>query len=252
MGKELGELCNKLGIKSRCLTDEEFAYYRNNRPSSEKLLELMIDINEIMQGKVIVIGGFCVHPKLLGFRTIRRVSNDLDCVTDKEGIRLLYNNFGERLFQTSNYEDLFLDYKGIPFGFDIKETHGWKIPEDFYHDTRTFKINESNLNTISPEYLIALKARRGALKKRIYGKDLLDTISLIVSPHFKKELKTVDLDRASKLIKEHSTLDYLGAMYYMKSLKDGLHQLNKVEKNIFLEEHSKLLYSLDKEYNSIF
>lgn len=250
MGKELGEICKKMGIKSKYLTESEFIQYRNHHPPSEEILKSMLDINKIMNEDVIVIGGFCVHPELLGFRTIRRLSNDMDCVTDEEGIKKLYSTFGERLFQTLNYEDVFLDYKGIPFGFDVKETHSWKIPEDFYVDARDFKIDGANIKTISPEYLIALKARRSVVEGRIYGKDRLDTISLIISPYFKQELKKVDLNKTSKLIREHSISNYSKAKEYVESLRDGLQQLNKLEKDIFLEEHYEFLDNLDIEYNS--
>jgi hypothetical protein len=250
MGKELGEICKKLGIASRCLSEEEFDYYRNNHPHTEDILKSMLEISRIMNEEVIMIGGFCVHPELLGFRTIRRPSNDLDCVTNENGIQRLYEQFGDNLFQTLNYGDVFLDYNKMPFGFDVKETHGWHIPEDFYLDIKSFKIDGTNIKTISPEYLIALKARRGAVKSRIYGKDRLDTIALIVAPYFKNTLERVDLRRTSKLIREHSTMDYNNARRYVHSLQEGLPQLNKNERSIFLKEHLEFLNNLEMEYNN--
>ncbi len=248
MGKELVKLCREIGIPLRALTPEEFEYYRNNRPDPDKMFSNLLDLNYILEENLILIGGFCLHPSLLGHRTIRRISNDLDCITNEKGIRILHKTFGDRLFNTLNYKDVFLDYDTIPCGFDIKDTHGWNIPEDFYTTTKKFNFKDNSLSTISPEYLIALKARRSKLKNRIYGKDKLDTISLIIAPYFKHDLNKVDLSKASKLIKEHSTMNYSQSKNYVNSLRDGFFQLDKMEKSIFLKEHSNFLKSLEEEY----
>lgn len=250
MGKELVKLSKELGINSRYLTEEEFIHYRSNRPKKDDILNYLLEVNKAIEEDIILIGGFCIHPSLLGHRTIRRISNDLDCITTKQGIISLHNSFKNKIFLTLNYKDIFLDYKGVPFGFDVKDTHGWEIPDDFYLDTREFKFKETNLKTISPEYLIALKARRSNLKGRIYGKDRLDTIALIVAPYFKNNLKKVDLEKSSELIRKHSDLDYPDALSYIDSLKQGTSQLNTLEKEIFLHEHNQFLNNLKKSYNS--
>lgn len=252
--KTLTQICKENGIGKRALTEDEMAKYRNNHPRSDKVLNSMLDISEKLNGNVIVIGGFCVHPKLLGFRKMRRLSNDLDCITNEKGIKTLHENFKNELFQTENYGDLFMEYRGLPFSFDVNETHEWKIPKDFYSESREFNIKDIPLNTISPEYLITLKSRRALHKGRVFGKDKLDTANVILAPYFKEhpeneKTKYVNLEKTASLIRQHSFDNYYDVIRYADSLKKSRDHLKKSEREIFSENISKLKKHLKKEYS---
>lgn len=116
----LEKLCLSLGILTRALQEEEISGYRDNHPLPEYIISPMVDMDKVMGHNVVLIGGICAHPMLLGFRQMRRTSNDLDCITDDKGIRDLHTKFNgqELFFRTANFGDLFLDYKGLPFVFD--------------------------------------------------------------------------------------------------------------------------------------
>jgi len=253
--KNLTEICKEVGIKKRTLTEQEKEKYRNNNPRSDKVMNTMLDVSSVLEGDIVVIGGFCVHPKLLGFRKMRKLSNDLDCVTDEKGIKTLYENFKDRLFQTTNYGDVFMEYNTLPFSFDTNETHGWKIPHDFFLDSVEFNIKNIPLNTISPEYLITLKSRRAMEKGRVFGKDKLDTANVILAPYFKKpeekRLDYVNLEKTASLIKQHSFDNYYDAIKYSDSLRKAKDHLKKSEREIFSENISKLKKHLKKEYRII-
>jgi hypothetical protein len=45
-------------------------------------------------------------------------------------------------------------------------------------------------------------------------------------------------------------MDYHDARRYIHSLQEGLPQLNKNERSIFLKEHSEFLNNLEIEYNN--
>ena len=251
--KNLTEICKEVGIRKKTLTERDMKKYRNNNPRSDKVMNTMLDISNTLDGDVVVIGGFCVHPKLLGFRKMRKLSNDLDCITDEKGIKTLYENFKGRLFQTTNYGDVFMEYNTLPFSFDTEETHGWKIPHDFYLDSVEFNIKNTPLNTISPEYLITLKSRRAMEKGRVFGKDKLDTANVILAPYFNKDtenkkLDYVNLEKTASLIRQHSFNNLEQAKNYIESLGQAKDHLKKSEREIFSENISNLQKQINKEY----
>ncbi|MFW6283329.1 MAG: hypothetical protein ACOC1P_04730 [Minisyncoccales bacterium] len=252
--KSLDELCKEIGIERKTLTEEDMKKYRNNDPGSEEVLNSMLEVNKILEGNAIVIGGSSVHPKLLGFRKMRKLSNDLDCITDEKGIRTLYENFKDKLFQTTNYGDVFMEYKSLPFGFDTNETHGWEIPEDFFSDAVEFNLTNPPLKTISPEYIITLKSRRAMEKGRVFGKDKLDTANVILAPYFKEEKEKknyVDIEKTASLMRRHSFGNLEGAKDYIESLGQARDHLKKSEREIFSENISQLKNQINKEYRII-
>jgi len=152
------------------------------------------------------MGGMCANSYLLGLRPMRRASNDLDCILlNEKGVYFLHSFFGNSLFQTEDFGDLFLDYNGIPVGFDLEDTHGWKIPQQFFEDTVRFEFDNGEINSISPEFLIALKARRSISKKRFYGKDAVDTANILIAPSYKQNLNKIDYSKISYLMKKYSS-----------------------------------------------
>lgn len=125
-------LCAELGIETRELTESSLDEYRDKHPKKEALLKVMARLTELAEGEIMMIGGLCVIPELLGARDLRRPSNDLDCVATKKGITDVVNGMElNNCFRTTNYGDLFFDVEGIPCSVDMEQTHGWAIPGEF-------------------------------------------------------------------------------------------------------------------------
>lgn len=246
---KLTEICNSIGIPKREITNTQMDFYRSQKFDEDYLIQAMSEIDKALEGNVIVMGGFCACSKILGFRKIRRTSNDLDCVTNEEGIKLLHESFKDKIFQTTNYGDVFLEYNHIPVGFDVDETHGWTIPPEFASDSRRFNFNFGGLTSISPEFLIALKARRSILKKRFYGKDAIDTANMILAPLYKTSLDSLDFDKLGYLIREHSSNSFDRIKEYIQFLGSYSSNLKKEEGFIFEEYLSRLKNSTKRFYN---
>jgi len=252
MIKDLTEICNEIGIRKKTLTEGDLEKYRNNNPKSEEVLDSMLEVNEVLSGNAIVIGGSVIHPKLLGFRKMRKLSNDLDCITNEEGMGELHKNFQDRIFQTTNYGDVFMEYNSLPFGFDVNETHGWEIPEDFYTEAKSFNLSRTSLKTISPEYLATLKSRRAFQKGRVFGKDKLDTANIILAPYFRENLDYMSIEKTASLMRRHSFDSLEGINNYLESVKDIENHLKKSEREIFSENISELKKDVKKEYSKKF
>ncbi len=246
----LSDYCRDKGIRTRFLTEEDLTRYRENRPSSEVMLSTMAELDQLMDHDVILIGGLSATSKLLGYRKMRKTSNDLDCVTSYHGIDLLHKLFGDQLFVTENYGDLFLDYNGIPCGFDVGETHGWEIPSDFFDQTRTFNFGEQRITTISPEYLFTLKLRRTLFKERIYGKDKLDLANISLAPRFREDLEELDMDQTANLLRLHASPDYDKIFYWVFQLNTVTNHLREEERDVYRDLLGNLDYALKKVYLS--
>lgn len=244
----LTKLCVSLGIPKREVSEKQMDVYRSQKFDEDYLIRSMLNIDKALGGNVIVIGGFCACSKILGFRKLRRTSNDLDCVTNEEGIRLLRESFKNEIFQTTNYGDVFLEYNNIPVGFDIDETHGWVIPPEFFSDSRRFDFDSGGLTSISPEFLIALKARRSISKRRFYGKDALDTVNMILAPLYKTSLNPIDFNKLGYLIREHSSDSFDNVGEYMNFLRSYSGNLKKKEALLFEESLLILKDSTKKFY----
>lgn len=249
MAKEkLTKLCKEYGIPSKEISSDKLNFYRCQRYNEETLIQFMIDLDQMLNGNLISIGGFSASSKVLGFRPMRVISNDLDCITNEEGVALLNNHFRDKIYQTDNYGDLFLEYKNVPVGFDVDETHGWRIPFDFFIDVRRFSFPQGSFNSISSEYLIGLKARRSISKKKFYGKDALDTINILLAPFFREDLRKIDHYKLGEILKEHSSssfkdieeyLNFIGS-YEQKVKKNEIPLLKDSLTN--LKKHIKQIY----------
>jgi hypothetical protein len=250
MAKEkLTQLCVEHQIPCKEITREKMEFYGTQKYDEDVLIDYLIELDQILKGNIISIGGFSAGSKTLGFRPMRRISNDLDCITNPEGIRLLNNHFNGQLYQTQNYGDVFLEYNQVPVGFDVGETHGWPIPEDFFQDVKRFSFSKGGFNSISPEYLIGLKARRSITKKRFYGKDALDTINIILAPFYKEELKEVDYDKLGKIIKEHASQTEREVQDYLKFIEGYVPKVKKREIPLLQGSLNHLKKSVKKVYS---
>ncbi len=246
---KLTKLCSSMKIQRKELGRKRLDEYGKQHFDEDYLIRAMTELDEISEGNLIVMGGFCACSKILGFRKMRRTSNDLDCTTNEEGLNLLYQRFGAELFQTTDYGDVFLEYQGIPVGFDIDETHGWKIPESFEQDARRFSFETGNLTSISPEFLITLKARRSILKNRFYGKDAVDSLNILLAPFYKPELPSIDTDKLGNLFRQHSSSSQELILSYLDFISKYSLNLRKEEIPIVEKFFPELLNSVKKAYN---
>ncbi|MDP3986826.1 MAG: hypothetical protein Q8P81_01220 [Nanoarchaeota archaeon] len=231
--RDLTEICSSLDIPSRKIDEGALDSYRKNRPSEETLVKYMAEIDALLKSNVVVMGGFCANPSVLGFRKMRRTSNDLDCVTDGDGIQSLKETFDGRLFRTENHGDVFLDYNGVPVGFDVRETHSWEVPQSLAYSSRRIESAFGGFNVISPEFLIALKARRSILKGRYFGKDALDTANLLLAPLYRDNLKMIDFERTGDLMRRHASDSLDVALSYLSFLSGYENHLRVSERSTF-------------------
>jgi hypothetical protein len=246
--EKLTKLCEQYKIPLKKIPEENMDFYRKTYPSEDFMVNNLIEINKLLKNNLIHIGGLSACSQILGFRPMRRVSNDLDFIINEEGIKLLDDYFHEKLFQTLDYYDLFLEYNNIPVGFDIEETHDWKIPGDFFDSIVKLNLEGNIINSISPEYLISLKARRGILKNRFYGKDAIDTINVILGSINKKDLNNLNYDKLSVLLLTHASKDREILSNYLDFVKSYQNKIKKEESIFLIESINSLNSCLNKIY----
>ncbi len=245
LSKVVDRLCEELVIPLKLLDDETKKVYREQRFNAEELVQKAAVLDTILNHELIVIGGIVVSPQLLGYRQMRRPSNDLDTVTTENGIRILHREFGQNgrndsFFRTVNYGDIFLDYGKVPCSFDVAVTHSWTIPFDFYQRIKTISIGEGQVNVIAPEYLITLKIRRCIRAERIYGKDILDIANVLLAPYFRSYLSAVDLQYTAALLREHAFLKSTDFEQYILPMRNNVNNLRFDEKKLFLDQLAEL------------
>ncbi len=251
-GESLDNLCVELGILRKSMDEVQKEEYWTNRPHPDILLSAALEMDALLNHEMIIMGGFVVHPRLLGYRRMRSSSNDFDCITSPKGIRTLNTTFSgnDKFYRSQEYGDLFLEFQNFPWGFDVGITHGWKIPRDFYSTCRTFtfEYGKKQVNLISPEYLIALKTRRSHFKGRVFGKDTLDFANVILAPRYRKELPEIDLERTAHLIYEHVDPDYETIKQYVEPMGCVQNHLALEERNDFYRLHQLFLSEIRKRY----
>jgi len=243
MGEKLSKISASLGIPEKSI---DWKLYMNANRSEEKIIDAMLDIDDCLRQEVIVMGGMCANSHILGHRPMRKASNDLDCILlNERGVYSLYSLFRNSLFKTESFGDLFLDYNGIPVGFDLEYTHGWKIPEQFFKDVVRFNFDKGGLNSISPEFLITLKAKRSISKEKFYGKDAVDTVNILIAPSYKQNLDKINYNKIGYLMKQYASnsTDELNKYIDFIEVK-GRNPLKKKEIPIFDECLSNLRDSI--------
>lgn len=244
---KLENLCNDLGIQKGIIDNEK---YRHRVIPSEILWNSVDEINKITGENLILIGGTCLDPLFLGFRKMRRTSNDIDSITNEEGILRLNDLFKNdtNFYYNSLHEDIFLEYNSVPFSFVIDETHNWKIPKDLINTSISLNFMSKNLRTISPEYLTTLKIKRSNCNGRVYGKDKLDIANMLIAHHFNLNKKEIDLDKTAELVYEHVTTYYDRLIELIRPLRDVEGNLRKEERSFFNERYEEFNSILKKKY----
>jgi len=244
----LSDICRSCGIPSRPIGEEAIDFYRDNRPAEETLVHYMAEIDALLNGNVVVMGGFCACSSVFGFRPMRRTSNDLDCVTDESGIRTLKSRFNGGLFQTVEHGDVFLDYNGIPICFDVGETHSWDIPQSLAYEARRVEFDFGGFNAISPELLIALKARRSILKGRFFGKDAVDTANILMAPLFRSDLERINFRRVRDFMRRYVSDSIDVPLSYLSFVEGYESNLRHCERPAFQGVMSLLKDAVEQAY----
>ncbi len=244
---QLTELIANKGIKQGNI---DYDRYRDQKPSHEELLKLMLELNTHLDGKMIVIGGQTLNPELLGHRSMRRPSNDIDTIVTEEGVQKLESAFGnnEHFFYYPEHDELFLEYAGLPVGFSIGKIHDWKIPQDFYKSTISFVFPQSAVTVASPEYTMMLKLRRAYSEQRLFGKDKVDITNLLLASYFRPTTTTIDMPKVAGLIHEHITSNHSEIQPYIEELARAKENLKKNERQPFSENYEKLNTAITQQY----
>jgi hypothetical protein len=231
----LKQLCFELGIRSDNISTEEYNSRFRGIYNPENTLKTAIEIDKISNHKSVVLGGLTTYPQLLGYRFLRMPSNDVDCVTNFEGLFNIRNHFKDNpeLFYSSDHDGVSLIHNNCPVGFWIDKIRDWETPRDFFDSAIPLFFPDGQVTCCAPEYTIMLKLRRAKQKQRIFGKDKIDISSLLLAPYFRLELKGVDIKKTSELIKEHLYPTEDEVNYWITSLKDAEKQLNSKEKVVF-------------------
>jgi len=243
----LKNLCIEFNIPSDNLDTETYnSRFRDINREGDNILQTAIELDAISNHQMIVLGGLTTYPQLLGHRFMRRPSNDIDSVITFEGFFNLSNNFknSSEFFYSSDHDGISLIYNNCPIGFWMDEIRNLKLPKDFYDSAVPIFFSNGQVSCCAPEYTIMLKLRRAKFKKRVYGKDKIDITSLLLAPYFRENLRKVDLDKTSELIKEYLSPTDNELELWTSSLINAEKQLQDSEKIIFREIYERLTCSL--------
>ena len=180
----------------------------------------MAALDYFLDGNIAIFGGQSAHHKMLGFRQLRPSSTDIDCIATEGSIEKIKKEFNSKLFYISKYDCLFFEHNNYPVFISLDHIHDWKITDDFRDSIVRIKTGENSINSCSPEYLIMLKLRRSYTNKKMFGKDRLDIINILLAPLYRDELKHIDIGKTSEFIKKHVTSDDLEMRKYINDIKN--------------------------------
>jgi hypothetical protein len=244
---KLEDLCISLSVPKG---EVDYDKYREKRPSSDDLLSAMHSFYTELGPDYLIIGGQTTHPKLLGYRQMRRPSNDIDMVTTDSGLDSLNSRFGSmpEFFYSTVHGDVFLEYKGLPFGFVMDRIHEWSVPDELWNTAVNIKVDSTTLTLASPEYTIMLKIMRAHQNGRFFGKDKVDITSLLLAPMYNSSLRKVDAEKTLELIREHVTQDPKLIGKYLGEISSYQDQLRKDERETFQKVYGNFLNLLKPQF----
>lgn len=244
---DIPTLATKLGIP---VEDINLAHYRTQVFSIDTMLGAMATVNEIMESNTLMMGGLTTVPQLMGYRQIRKASNDIDCAATEEGIVLLHDALkgNYQMFISRQFGDLVLDYEGIPFSFVTDLSRLWKIPEDLWISAVSIDSDFGKIRVISPEYLITLKTRRAYYQGRVYGKDKLDIANVLLAGQLKEGFSPVNTVKIARLMNTHISIHLEEVQKYLNEMSNVKSALRADEIPIVAKEYERLQNSLKEFY----
>ncbi len=242
---KLADLCRRMGIGQK---ESDYGRYAELKPDSSQVLDSIYGLGRILGQEGVVIGGSTAHPELLGYRQMRRPSADIDCVVTDDGVAVLKDNFGDDMFYSQMFNGCFLDYEGTPVGVFAFDIHGWEIGSDFMNSARTIPRGQESVTVASPEYTIAMKARRGQMNGEFRGKDRIDTANLLISPVLKNRPLPINTDKIASLAFDNVTTDYRWAAGWIEDLEMAVKNLKPEELEAFRSACDRMKSSIDTVY----
>lgn len=244
---KIEEICKSFDIHPGVIDCNK---YKGLTVNPEKILPVIVSLDYKLKHNFILIGGQIAHPELLGYRQMRKLSNDIDGITTIQGIAKLKEQFGEEsnLIYSRKYDCLFLEYKGIPIGFQIDRIHDWSISNDLRKTSIKINVRGGQVNVTSQEYNIMLKTRRAQTENRFFGKDKTDIVTLLLAPNYRKELKNINHAKIADLMFKHVTSEYMDIKKLIDNIGGHLTQLRKREKVLLQDSYQRLKNSAYQIY----
>jgi len=229
----------------------DYDKYRLLRPDADILFKAMFDLSELLEGNLVYIGGQTVHRALLGFRPMRRPSNDIDVVCDTPVVSSLVSNFngGQDFFYAPRNDELFMDYQGLPVSFVLGHVHDWQVTHQFFDDAMSFETLGRRIQVASPEYTIMMKMRRAHAMERFFGKDRYDIVCFMLAPQMRPDdLRAVDYEQVADLLFNDVTGNHVEVSAWLGSIGDYLHTLRAEEKPLFAREIASFCSAVNQRY----
>jgi len=225
--------------------------YRGMRVSDEEIVDVMTELTEATGKEIMFFGGNVVIPPLLGYRHMRRPSQDFDCLTTENAIEKVHEEMKgvSEIFYEEDRGEVFMDFRGYPVGFHTDRIHDWKVPKDFAERATRIKANGGEIAVSSPEYLAALKIRRANCKGRFFGKDCIDIGNMLIAPMYRNgEIREMDYERTADLIYTHVTRDPETARSWLDEVAYFVRNANREERAAFGEVYTKLRDAVERRF----
>jgi len=154
-------------------------YNKSLKLDENQLLKIAHFMCKLSPKNILLIGGGNVMTQTAGYKRMRDLSDDLDFITNDEGIAEVRRFFDlKKHYHNGTRSDGEVSYvNGIVVMFFYEHIKGWKIPESAFESYVVNCTSAGQIYSVPPELNIALKIRRGSSKSpdpHIYGKDALD------------------------------------------------------------------------------
>ena len=225
--KSLEEICIDKGIN----IEQHFLMKRKYNSLSEQDIKLALeDLFMNFYDSLILIGGLSARKDFLGYKNLRKLSNDINLVISKpKKIDEIKSKYG--LTFIKDYNAIFSEVKDVPAVYHVRRVHNLEINEDFIRNIKPVKFNNIAVRVSSPEYIIFMKLLRTEEKDRFFGKDKLDIASVLLAYYNKK----IDFDEDFFVYLLNSSpytyqlKEYFTHILYIKNLnKQDKHSLYEI------------------------
>ncbi len=140
-------------------------------------------------------------PEISGYPRLRKRHPEIDFVANDEGFERLNKDYNLRSPKEIGYDDVdggFTYKDEIFLGIFHNNVRGYNFPQEAFQSPWARITSQGLIYSISPELGIFLKLRRGVMKGRMYGKDSLDSASILLG--MKKRNKKIEVSKLKKLL----------------------------------------------------
>ncbi|MBI2663038.1 hypothetical protein HYX15_00725 [Candidatus Woesearchaeota archaeon] len=147
-----------------------------NRFTEEHLLGVASKLCIVSPRNILLIGGTLVLPSVSGYKRLRLRSEDIDCISNDEGLNHLQEK-GFNLRYLDNLGCYQTKVSGVLIAFFHNHIREYPLTSEIFQRAEEKRTFYGSIYAVPPELNIALKIRRGIKKGKIYGKDGLDLAS---------------------------------------------------------------------------